>query len=162
MLSVLFPELIFDLKDFYAGLWPRNLSDGSQVLIVKFSKEGILSAKITGGISLYAVPAPASAYRCAGVITAFGDDDDEPLILTSPLFAEDHFTRDLIALLSRETFDVHMFDENNYELLGYRARNPAFERFRALAEQITFAPFSSETAKALIRHMGEWFGLRTS
>jgi hypothetical protein len=124
-------------------------------------EEGILAAKMKSGIRLYAVPAPSGAHRYAGIITTFCVDGDEPLSLTSPLFAEDLFTRDLIALLSRESFDAHLFDENNYELLGYRARNPAFERFGALAEQITFARFSRESAKALVRHMGDWFGRRT-
>lgn len=143
MLTLLHPQAISDLRDLYAGLWPLYLPDGSLVLIAKFAKEAILAAKMKGSISLYVVPAPAaSGYRCAGVITAFWDDHDEPLILTSPLFAEDPFTTDLVTLLSSEFFNVHLFDENNHELLGYRARNPAFEKFQALAKQLSFARFS--------------------
>lgn len=37
MLTVLYPEVIHDLKDFHADLWPHNLSDGSMLLIVKIS-----------------------------------------------------------------------------------------------------------------------------
>jgi hypothetical protein len=162
MLTILHPEIMRDLKDFYAGIWPRHMSDGSMVLIIKCTKEGILAAKMTGGIRLYVVPAPIGAYRSAGVITAFLDDDDEPLTVTSPLFEDDSFTTDVLALLSRELFDLHFFDENNHELLGYRARNPAFERFKALTAQFSFAPFSFECARTLHSHMGEWFGLRTA
>lgn len=162
MLSILYPEVIHDLKDFYTGLWPRNLSNGSMVLIVKITKEGILAAKMTGGIRLYLVPAPLGAYRYAGVITAFFDDPDKPLTITSPLFKEDSFTVDLCALLSRESFDVHLFDENNNELLGYRARNPAYDRFKALAAHSSFAHYSDECARTLLSHMDGWFGVRTN
>ena len=161
MLTVRYPEVIYELKDFHAGLWPCNFSDGSMALIIKYTKEAILAAKMTGNIRLYVVPAPVDTYRFAGVITGFFDDSDEPLILTSPLFEGDFFTRELFALLSSRSFDVHLFDENNHELLGYRARNPACERFRALAEQSSFARFSDENITALLSHMAEWFALRT-
>jgi len=130
-------------------------------LIVKCTKESILAAKIIGGIRLYIVPAPEGAPGCAGVITAFFDDEDEPLTLTSPLFERDPFATDVVALLEREAFDVHLVDENNHELLGYHARNPAFMRFQKLAPQLKLSQFSLERARDLHNYMGKWFGLRT-
>ena len=161
MLSVRYPKVIPVLKTLLGGLWPLKLSDGSMVLIAKLAKEGILAAKMARAMSVYVIPTPGGNHLCAGVVTAFWDDHDEPIILTTPLFAEDPFTTDLFALLSRETFAVHFFDENNYELLGYRARNPAFERFKAFAEQTRCARFSTQSARTLIKHMNDWFGRRS-
>lgn len=61
MLTFLHPEIIHDLKDFHGGLWPYNLPDGSMALIVKYTKESILAAKMIGGIYVYVVPTPVGA-----------------------------------------------------------------------------------------------------
>ncbi len=162
MLTILHPEIVHQLKDFYVGIWPHRMSDGSMVLIIKCPKESILAAKITGGIRFYMVPAITDTHQCAGVMIAFFDDHDEPLTLTSPLFEGDAFTADVLALLSHASFDIHLFDENNHEMLGYRALNPASERFKSLTSQFSFAPFSKEKARILHAQMDGWFSRRTA
>ena len=51
-------------------------------------------------------------------MSAFFDVEDEPLVIYTPLFADDD-TRKLINMLVLPTLDVHFFDEYGREWLGY-------------------------------------------
>lgn len=74
-----------------------------------------------------------------GLVTAFFDDHDEPLTLSSPLFAGDELLKDLSLLLAQDQFDLFFFDEHDRELMGMRAHNESASRFRAEICNATFA-----------------------
>jgi hypothetical protein len=162
MLTVLYPSIIQELASLEAGLWPIILPDGAPILLVKSNKEALLAAKIAKSLRLYFVPSTRSDSSVLGVITAFSDDADEPLTLTSPLFDADVFGADLITVLSAPYFALHFFDEHNRELLGYQVSNREGDRVCDLAQRLRFAPFSFELAKAFHDLMKQWFGERTA
>jgi hypothetical protein len=162
MLTIMYPAMVRDLRMLESGLWPRRTPDGSLILVIKGTKEAILAARIAKRLCLYFVPTVRSDCSVLGIITAFFDDPDEPLTITSPLFARDSLTSDLIELCSTENFDVHFFDEQNRELLGYSVSNKTAPHFREAAEAFRFASFSYEIARDFHNLMGQWFGQRTA
>ena len=156
-LSVTSPKIVDALMDFPGGLWPvRRRDDSRMILIVKAAQEMALTAKLREGFCFYLVPVRAGAATTYGLITAFFDDSDEPLTISTPLF-DDEITRDFLSLLSSDSFHVHFFDENNRELLGFRAENPDANRFRAFADTIHFVSPSLAHGRQLLDGMQLWF-----
>ena len=161
MLTVTVPEILPVLADFPYGLFPiRKTADGSLLLIIKCPKEMILTAKILSGFRIYLAPLNINDIHTIGLITAFFDDHDEPLIIWTPLFSDDEITLDLCELLSSDMFAVHFFDEQNRELLGYRVRNEGATRFSSMLNTIRFLPSSYEMAHHFHENMLNWFRRR--
>ncbi|MDR3483317.1 MAG: hypothetical protein P4M05_00190, partial [Bradyrhizobium sp.] len=96
-----------------------------------------------------------------GLITCFFDDSDEPLCITSPLFAGDAMLEDVRLLLCQEKFDVHMFDGNDRELFATRACVQDGKRLRTSFESSVFPELDIDKVPALLKAMGAWFGQRT-
>ena len=137
-LSITNPEVVDALVDSPGGLWPtRRGGDFRMILIVKAPQEMARTAKLRGGFRFYLIPVRVGTVTTYGLVTAFFDDSDEPLTISTPLFNEE-ITRDFLLLLSSDTFHVHFFDEHNRELLGFRAENPDAYRFRGFADTIRF------------------------
>ena len=161
MITILHPKILGILEEFHCGLLPLRDPDTQKIfLTVKAPKETILTAKLKQEFYLYLVPAEVKEFTIHGIITAFFDDFDEPLVITSPLFSDDDFTHMLIELMSEESFDVYFFDEHNREMLGYKVRNPESLNFREQSSEFKFAQFSYENAREHLNEMSQWFGLR--
>ena len=123
-LTVTNPEVLDWLVDMPVGLLPiRRVGDSRVILVVKASREVAQTARLRGEFRFYLVPVQADGVATYGVVTAFFDDHDEPLVIRTPLINEE-IPRDLVGLLSSDSFYVHFFDEHNRELLGFRAENP--------------------------------------
>ncbi len=160
-LTITNPEVLDTLTDFPVGLWPvRRSSDSRMILIVKASREVAQTARLRGGFRFYLVPIQSAGVATYGLLTAFFDDKDEPLVLRTPLFNEE-ITRDFISLLSSDSFCVHFFDQRNRELLGFRAENSNALRFRILSNTIRFVAPTLERARHCLDAMQSWFGARS-
>ena len=96
-----------------------------------------------------------------GLISAFFDDPDEPLVIRTPLF-DDELTHEFVQVLSSDSFDIHFYDEHNRKLIGFRAENPDATRFRHFVNTIRFVPDTLEFARQFDDHMLSWFGARTT
>ena len=104
MLTVTNPEVVDTLVDFPVGLWPiRRRGDSRMILVVKAQREMAQTAKLRGGFRFYLVPVRVGAVATYGLLTAFFDDNDEPLVIRTPLFNEE-ITRDFLLLLSSDSF----------------------------------------------------------
>ena len=102
MLTVTNPEVVDTLVDFPRGLWPiRRRGDSRMILVVKAQREMAQTAKLRGGFRFYLVPVRVGAVATYGLLTAFFDDNDEPLVIRTPLFNEE-ITRDSFCC-SRQT-----------------------------------------------------------
>ena len=160
-LTVTNPEVLDTLVDMPVGLWPiRRLGDSRMILVVKNSREAAQTARLRKGFRFYLVPVHAGSVATYGLLTAFFDDNDEPLAIRTPLFHEE-ITRDFVLLLSSDAFYVHFFDEHNRELLGFRAENPDAHRFRVLSNTIRFASPTLDRARQVLDEMQSWFGARS-
>ena len=160
-LTVTHPEVLDAIADYPGGLWPiHGRSDSRIILIVKAVKEIAQTARLRGEFRFYLVPVHAGEVATYGLITAFLDDNDEPLVIRTPIF-EEEITRDLVLLLSSDFFYVHFFDEHNRELLGFRSENPNAHRFRALSKTMRFVSPTLERGRQVLDEMQFWFSARS-
>lgn len=160
-LTVTHPELADEIADYPGGLLPfRGRGDSRMIMVVKTAREMAQTARLRRGFRFYLVPVHAGKVATYGLVTAFFDDNDEPLIIRTPLFDEES-TRDFLLLLSSDIFYVHFFDEHNRELLGFRAENPNAHRFRLFSNTVRFVSPTLERARQVLDEMQFWFGTRT-
>ena len=160
-LTVTNPEVLDTLVDIPGGLWPiRRLGDSRMILVVKFLREAAQTARLRKGFRFYLVPVHVGSVATYGLVTAFFDDNDEPLVVQTPLFHEE-ITRDFILLLSSDTFYVHFFDQRNRELLGFRAENPDAHRVRVLSNTIRFASPTLDRTRQVLDEMQSRFSNRS-
>lgn len=162
MLTLLHPEIMPLVCQFPIGLLPLIFGGNERPkLVVKAPKEAILAAKLKGGFKIYVIPVLLSQMQTFGLVTAYFDDADEPLVTYSPLFAEPG-SELLRKLLLCSIADVHIFDENNRELLGYSAEIKCPATTREVIQCAKFLPFNYELAVSSINQMGRWFSLRST
>ena len=160
-LTVTNPEVLDWLVDMPVGLLPiRRVGDSRMILVVKASREAAQTARLRGQFRFYLVPVQADGLATYGLVTAFFDDPDEPLVLRTPLVNEE-IPRGLVGLLSSDSFYVHFFDEHNRELLGFRAENPDAHRLRVLSDAVRFVSPTLDAARQVLDAMQSWFGARS-
>jgi hypothetical protein len=162
MFTLAFPSILsHHLRQLEYGLQPvRVPPDDRFVLIIKMSKEAILTARLNQQIKIYLIPDISTQGGLLGLITAFFDDHDEPMTLTTPLFRGDAMLRDLSSLLGQEAFDLYFFDEHDRELMGVRARNADAARLREEMLSISFPMLDMNRVPTIVDAMRSWFGLR--
>ncbi|WP_343548008.1 hypothetical protein [Ralstonia sp.] len=162
MLTVLYPHLLPAIRDYPAGLMPIVLEGVDYpILVIKGMKEAILAARLNGNFKIYVAPIASGARRSIGLITAFFDIPDEPLIIRSQLFLDEDFSRKLLVVLLSDRLDVHFFDEHAREQIAYRAdvlMTPEAHRLIAAAE---FADQYHTDWRQIDNQLVSWFSNRT-
>ena len=160
--SVTYPSVPQTPADFKGGLLPtRDTASSRMILIVKAMREIAATARLRRFFRFYLVPIRAGDVDTFGLISAFFDDPDEPLVIRTPLF-DDELVHRFVQMLSSDSFDIHFYDEHNRKLIGFRAENPDATRFRHFMNTIRFVPGTLEFARHFHDHMMSWFGARTS
>jgi hypothetical protein len=161
-LSVSHPELLPHLKALDYGLMPIfHCGESRYHLIVKTTKEMILTARVKEEFKIYLLGDEAGLAYHLGLVTAFFDDPDEPLTILSPQFAGDDLLKGIICLLSQTEFDIYFFDELNRELMGVSAQNADAGRFQAEMAAATFVPYDRAGAPAVLQRLIARFSIRT-
>jgi hypothetical protein len=162
MLTVLYPALIPEIESIPMGIIPIVLRDPSEPpkLIIKASKETLLTAKINRGFKIYVIPVLIGDLQTFGLISAFYDTEDEPLIIYTPVFQDDVMEQ-LVKMLQGVTLDCHLFDEHSRELLGYACNVVVPEAARQRLKDTALLRFSLDSARIAINQMQLWFSLRT-
>ena len=148
--------------DFKVGLLPtRDTASYRMILIVKAMREIAATARLRKFFRFYLVPLRAGDVDTFGLISAFFDNPDEPLIVRTPLF-DDELAPEFVQILSSDSFDIHFYDEHNRKLIGFRAKNPDATRFRHFVNTIQFVPDTLEFARQFVDDMILWFGTRST
>lgn len=107
MLTILYPEVMQDIRLLPLGLLPiRRRDTDALALVIKAPKEMILTAKIKKGFKFYVVPLATNLGTTLGLVAAFFDDEDEPLVIKTPMF-DDDLVRDLREILSYNKLDIY-------------------------------------------------------
>lgn len=123
MLTILQPHLLQHVRDLHHGLCTvANDKEGTYLLLIKMPKEALLAAKTKQRICFYLAPCRVGGEFYYGLVTTFEDDELNPLTVITPLL-DDEMSNSILHLLSVESFDIHFFDDNNREILGYKAQN---------------------------------------
>lgn len=160
MLSLDHPDVLPQIGTLAYGYQPAQFPDGRYCLMIKASKEIILTARANDSFRIYLIPDVEEPGQSLGFISAFFDDHDEPLVLFTPLYADDEMLRDLGRALSQDMFDLYFFDENDREMMGVRAQLADLERFRQTLSSTAFPTFDQDELRATYAAMTDWFGLR--
>ena len=88
--SVTSPAVSQTPADFKGGLLPtRDAASSRMILIVKTMREIAATARSRRFFRFYLVPIRAGDVDTFGLISAFFDDHDEPLIIRTPLFDDE-------------------------------------------------------------------------
>jgi len=163
MLSLKYPEILPHLQLLDYGLQPVRIKTEDRIsLIIKATKEVILTARNKNKFKVYLVKEQTDSSCSLGLVTAFFDDHDEPLVVMTPMHKEDELMKDLVKLFTQDSFDLYFFDENNRELFGVNASNIEFNRFHTLMTEAEFTDFVPSKAQDFIKKMQTSFAYRTS
>lgn len=161
MLTLINPQLYRQILDYPIGIMAAPDPDGGDpYLIVKATKEFLLAAKIIGSIKVYVCPADLGGRATLALVFAFFDDEDEPLIIRTPLVDDDE-SRHLLATLTRPSVNAHFFDEHGRELLVYRAEIAAPAVTRSRLHSLTLLDSNLVEAQNMLDGVSDWFGRRT-
>lgn len=162
MLSILQPSILQHLKDFDYGLLPvQIISENRYILIIKATKETILTARIKNEFKLYLIHDEGLKYHL-GLISAFFDDHDEPIVLQSLLFEGDEMLTDVMSVFSQEEFEIYFFDEHNREFMGVKAINKEAKRFQEEMNKANFPTIDAFPFQTLLRKFQMLFSVRDS
>ncbi|MFN3932233.1 MAG: hypothetical protein ACK4JY_10840 [Brevundimonas sp.] len=162
MLSIRYPHLFADIQRFRYGLMPIRLPDEENFLVVKASKEAILAARLKGGFRIYLISDIDGATSHLGLVTAFFDDHDEPITMTTALFDGDGLTIDVSALLVQPAFDVYFIDEHDRELLSVRVDNPGAPRFERAIRSASFPQYEQDGFAQVMGGLNDRFATRVA
>lgn len=162
MLTILYPEAKLLIASYQGGLLPiRVPGDEKLSLVVKAGKDMILAAKLHRGFSFYLPAMPSQEVVTTSLITAFFDDSDQPLTITSPLFQEDKWTDGMLEILRYDEVDIYFFDDQNYEWLSYRATLEDGGSCLISKPPIHLLGYHPLNSKGINEALQTWFGQRT-
>ncbi|MCY1165773.1 hypothetical protein D9M73_56840 [compost metagenome] len=152
------PEVLPHLKGWGGGLWAAKV-ESKWCLLIKVSKEMILTAKVNEGFDFYLAPIAVDGVQSYCLMTVFFDDDDEPLVIRTPLIKDDECTENLFQLLASDEIEVFFFDEHDRELLSWSVTGDlGGMREKLMGVQY----FPMEQHREMLGQAGMWFGLRSS
>ncbi|MCK9712278.1 hypothetical protein LT706_12165 [Pseudomonas syringae pv. syringae] len=153
------PDLLGAMQTFGRGLavaLGNHQAEQRAVLLVKTSKEIILTARYRKGLKWYLAPIEVGGVASLTLISAFFDDPDNPLAITTPLVPGDSLCAALAEM--PDEFDICFLDEHNREQLSCRA-SASLSRFRSIIRDL---PVLHEPyAPLMIEQAEEWFSMRT-
>ncbi|MBK8161802.1 MAG: hypothetical protein IPK65_01215 [Gammaproteobacteria bacterium] len=163
MITIEHPSIRKSVADLGYGLLPVFFRETEKyALIVKAPKEAILTARINQEMSLYLVPDGSRRSHSLGIITAFYDDHDEPLVLFTPMYSGNQLQIDIGRVLNQDAFEVFFFDENHREMMGVRVRVNDSAKVRAKLEQQDFNDLVLDQVGNDLEAMRAWFGMRST
>lgn len=162
MLSVLYPNVYRAMNHFPGGIYPFKIPSRSEAaLVVKLPKEMILTAKIRGYFKIYVVPIQHKNIYTVCFLSAFFDDEDEPLVVTTPLL-EDTVKGYFYQLLHSNRFDTYFLDEQSREFLSYNCSVSLPKTSKARLSNAQFLDASPADLLAIQRQALGWFSRRNS
>ena len=163
MFSIQHPSILSHLGQLPYGLQPVFLTtEDTFSLILKATKEAILTARLNKQVMVYLIPDINAFDFSLGFITAFFDDQDEPIVLFTPLYAADAMLTDLTAVLSQKAFDLYFFDEHDREMMGVCALVQNVDRFKQIIGGTKFHGFDQSQVSETLKSMGKWFAQRAA
>lgn len=161
MLSISHPNVMRKVNELTIGLFPATVrGDYIPKLIIKASKETILTAKVRREFLIHLVPYEIGQLKSLGFIAAFFDDQNHPLTIVGPLVKE-FSGKELSKLFISPQVDVHFFDELGRELLAYRAKFSFTKEHREMLKRAIVPSFHGLNQSAILTQMTEWFMLST-
>lgn len=157
MLSILHPGILNYVKKLPIGLMPVEIkADSIPKLIIKSSKELILTAKLRKEFLIYLIPYEIPGIKSVAFLAAFFDDPVHPLTTGGALIKE-LAGRELSKLFLSPQVDVHFFNELGWEMLAYRAEFRSTKLHRDLLRSAVLPSVKGLNQSAILTEMTNWF-----
>lgn len=161
MLSLNSPHTLDEIRQYPGGLRPIEV-EGRDSLAIKAHKETLLAAQINKGFKVYIAPLPFPGGLTIGLVSAFFDDHDEPLVITTPLFDDHEVCTRLLALLTQDEIDIYFFDEHCREWMSYRVRIEDPGSLLVDGEDIVLLEPDLQLGLQMQSAINAWFSMRTA
>jgi len=162
VISIEHPEVLALIRDVPYGIIPiTNRLTSEMSLLIKAPKEVILATRVNREFRIYAIPDLSKEKTCFGLISAFFDDHDEPLTLTTPLFAGDEMSEYILRCFTQKRCKIYFFDELNREMMGFEVETVGIRHLDQCLRQWEFPPFDTATFPEQLTYMERWFSTRT-
>ena len=159
MLSIRYPSVMSTVMELPIGLWPITIkADAIPKLIVKTSKEAILTAKIRQSFLIYLIPYELKGFASVGFLASFFDDPQHPYTIGGGLIKE-LSGRELSKLFQSPKVDVHFFDEVGREMLSYRATFKTTKNHRDTLRSAVLPSAVGLNQAEILRFLTEWYKL---
>jgi len=156
MFSILYPELLPRINELRIGVMPLWIEgDTVPKLIIKTSKETILTAKVNDGFSIYLKSYQLGRIKSLGFIAAFFDDQRSPMTIAGALFAG--VGQEFRELLITKNIDVYFFDELGRELLGYESEIIITKENKLALKKAIFPAVSDIDQVRVVELLKNWF-----
>jgi hypothetical protein len=160
MLTVLHPEILPLIRNVPVGLIPLWNLNGRIVLVIKAPVEILLAARMNQGFRLYVAPVSMPNGCTIGLISAFFDDADEPLIISTPMFDNDPNTIKLRRVFLNSKISLYFFGLQNREMMGYEANVHSPPATLKLLIKSSLQAYEIETIGLYLNEISSWFRLR--
>lgn len=162
MLTMLYPAAVKEILRFPGGIHCARFSGESiPRIILKLPPNFLLAMKVNMGFKIYVVPVEVSGSASAGLMCAFFDDADSPLICWR-LLDNSEDTLDLLHSLAEPKVLVHIFDEQNRELLGYSAEVDVPLISKVRLKDSEFPEFDHKGFHLAHEQATNWIGMRST
>lgn len=159
MLSIMYPNVMRKVNELTVGLLPVSIkADSIPKLIVKVSKEAILTAKLRQGFLIHLVPYEIPSVKSIGFLATFFDDSQHPYYSGGGLIKE-LMGRELAKLFISPLVDVHFFNEFGHEMLAYRAEFKSTKKHRDMLLRAVFPSVYGLNQSALLTQIDKWWTL---
>ena len=156
MLSIRFPSVMRKVQELSVGLLPVLVKgDSIPKLIVKISKEAILTAKLRQSFKIHLIPYEIPGVKSVGFLAAFFDDEQHPYTAGGALIKE-FAGRELSKLFLSPQVDVHFFDELGREMLAYRAEFKSTKKHRDMLRGAVIPSVHGLNQSAILSEMSDW------
>ncbi|WP_146051585.1 hypothetical protein [Pseudomonas hunanensis] len=157
MISITHPAVMTYVHQLPIGLLPIIFKgDPVPRLIVKASKELILSAKVRKEFVVHIIPYEVAGVKSVGFLAAFPDDHEHPLILAGA-FIEELMGHEMAFVLMSSEVNVHFFDELGREVLGYKARFRSSDTHRKIFKESKIPSIVGLNQSAILEYLSDWF-----
>ncbi len=145
------------IRDIPEGIVPTEFKvDGIPTLLIKATKELILTAKMNQGFLIYIVPILIGKINTFSLMSAFFENMSEALFIYSPLF-DDPTNPQLFEIIFSRTINVYFFDEHCRPLLGYTATVSFPPESEKMLKNATFLPLELSLVPEFSDKMLAWF-----
>lgn len=161
MLAIDYPQISAELRALPGGLVPIY-PDGKMSLALKLSKEALLAIRQHRGFAVYVVPFGAEDATSFGFVSAFFDDADEPLVVRTPLFGDEHTSVALVGMMLAPEIDVYFVDDLGRDRMAYRCTVEDPGSHLQTHKELRLPPQSHASGTAILEWLLIWFGRRTA
>ncbi|HCE2478819.1 hypothetical protein [Vibrio parahaemolyticus] len=125
MLRLKYPSLYEHLlPKLEFGLHPVKLGDSEDYfLIVKCSKEIILTAELNNGFEIYSPLVNCDSVKTTSLLSVFYDCDDDPLTIMTFITDDCAYDKEVFKkVFSQEVIDIYFVSQSNIDILSFKSK----------------------------------------